>query len=245
MGKNAREKAERRDARKKDKQERMAKIAATILSPAVILETRRGVLEAGAKVESCILSTRVFVDMALRLGFRCTPVVVEAMVMNPAASEIAREVEALDMEPTSQEFMEKCAEEGGHFVILGAHDPVVDGPLREGFWVGHLVAIMEDHRGSLHLVDVSLDQAARPKKKMLIRPAAFPVPDEFLEGSVTVRYVQKTKDGECFIDYRARPYETGYEDSPDWARRFAPVVTTTPDDGLSLSIQELDPEEDQ
>lgn len=240
MGRNGRIKRERRSSRQrsvKETADARTRLAALLLSRPVIEQCRKAVLDAGAIRESCILSTRVFVDLALSMGFRCAEVVVESCAMNPVASVINKGMEEHGAEHARDEdTLRELQERGGYIVVLGA---IAEGePPEPGFWVGHLVAMFEDPSGQLHLVDVSLDQATRPKKCMLLRPTAFPVPDEFLDGVKIARLSMETPDGECLIDYQARPDEMGYLQSPDWARRFQTKLSTKPDGSPVISILE-------
>ena len=245
MGRNGRIKRTRRSSRAREAQEvkdSRTKLAALLLSRPVVEQCRKAVLDSGAVTNSCILSTRVYVDLALSLGFRCAELVVEACAMNPVASAIGKGLEEHGSDRARDaDALRELVERGGYVVVLGAID---EGEvLKPGHWVGHLVALLEDPTGQLHLVDVSLDQATRPKKCMLLRSTAFPVPDDFVDGVRIARLSMETPDGECLIDYQARPDEMGYLRAPDWSRRFQVHLTTKSDGSPVVTIHEHHVEE--
>lgn len=231
----------KQEARAKKAEKRMA-ISALLLQRETLLQVRKGILDAGARPDSCILSTKLYVELATRMGFRCRESVVEATVMNPAAAELARDFDdyaGTVFGPGMDDDLAKAmmATEA-RTVVLGSHDPELDGPLGENKWAGHLVAILEDHAGQLHLIDLSLDQATRPKKRILLRPTGFPIKEELLDGDTVARLVMQTPDGECMVDYIVRPNGTGYEASKDWNRKFEPILTTH-GDKMQFSVREF------
>lgn len=214
--------------KRKVKKTKLELLAPTMVAPEFLFAMRRAILESGARIDSCILSTRMYVDLAIRMGFRCAPMVVEACAMNVTISSVAEEIDgyAADYDDEIHNLL-YGAEGDPYMVILGAEDRDVlfTGPPDPNKWPGHLVAVIDLPGPGLYAVDLSLDQAARPKKRLLCRPAAFPVNDEWCMGEKVCRLRQSSVDGDLFIDYQARPEESSYEDSPDWQRRFSPTFT--------------------
>jgi hypothetical protein len=65
------------------------------------------------------------------------------------------------------------------------------------------------------LIDLTLPQASRPQRGILMAPAAIQVGDDFLDG--TDRRVVTMNGSE--LHYQARPEDQSFMRSPDWCDR--------------------------
>lgn len=207
MGKNARLKRERRAARRRTS-------AAFLTDPDIVRAMRRAILGSGASRDSCICSTKIFVQTARVIGSTARPMTVEACALNPVATEWFRE-HGWDSDPTRDELRE-LGKRGGYFLVLGARGEAPSGP---NAWPGHLVAITE---GATHLVDVSIDQAHRPQRGVsmtgpLVLPIERTMREAFLAGKNELTL--EREDGVTLI-YHAHPDDQSFTTSPDWQRDY-------------------------
>lgn len=159
-------------------------------------------------VDSCIASTRVAVNVMERLGYAAHPMSVSCTVFNPAMTQKMEETGSWPKD--AAEFDQWIADLGAWNVSLGLRPPGYHG------FVCHLVAIINRHV----LVDLSLDQATRSAKNMILHPFASVVPPAFLEGMPFI-----TRQDGMLIIYKQTP-ETGWKLSPNWVNRwqYEPVV---------------------
>ena len=212
MGRNARLKRERREKRQQELDEAWAYFT----SRHFLREVRRMILDSGALASSCICCTKVLCQIGESLGLDVRPLVVETSVFNPVFTE---HIEKNGLDPSDDE-MREMGEKGGRFVVLGARDE--REPSGPNMWPGHLVALMQAKGKPPTVIDLSIDQANRLKKDILItEPVVFGVPSEFAKGTVLAQGIVGTKAGKiCFV-YRAFPDDKSYEVSPDWNRDYA------------------------
>jgi len=211
MGRNARLKRERREKRRKSLNEAWL----FFTSRGFLKQVRQMILDAGANVNSCIACTKILVELGTTVGLDIRPLTVEASVFNPVFTEHIKE-HGIDPE---EDDMVRLGEAGGRFVVLGARDErEPNGP---GMWPGHMVAVMRAKGKPVTVIDLSIDQASRPKKDInIVDPLVFGVPDEFTQGTSVATGIYGTKVGQiCFI-YRGFPEDTSYEAAPDWQRSY-------------------------
>ena len=212
MGRNARLKKQRRE----EERRKINEAWGFFTSRGFLNQVRKMILDSGASVNSCICCTKVFVQLANTVGLNAIPLTVEASVFNPVFADWI-EVNGLD---PSDEDMVRMGEKGGRFVVLGARDE--RQPKDSNSWPGHLVAVISAKGKPTTVIDLTIDQANRPKKDILIRdPLVFGVPDNFTDGGVVATGFMGTKAGKIAFVYRAFPEDTSYEVSPDWQRDYA------------------------
>jgi hypothetical protein len=151
--------------------------------------------------DSCIAATKIAIDVLAHYHILAEPLAVKVMIFNPAF--VQRIENGADI-PISGEITKQWSEEDGSWCLgLGY------GESAPNKWPGHLVAIVRDHGW---LIDLSLDQAARPKRDINVGPAAFDVASEFLRGEAP--HIQ-TINGSV-LKYMAFPTDTSYDVSPNW-----------------------------
>jgi hypothetical protein len=210
MGRKARLKRERRQKRIDDLNEAWGYFT----SRSFLSEVRRMILDSGTDPSSCIACTKVLCQLGEDLGVDISPIVVETSVYNPTFAEY---IEKNGLDPTAEEMM-RLGRAGGRFVVLGSR---LDREPEPDKWPGHLVALMKAKGKPTTVIDLSIDQANRPKKDINITdPVVFGVPDGFVDGSyVAVGYAGTSAGKICFV-YHAIPEDTSYEESPDWQRDY-------------------------
>jgi hypothetical protein len=173
----------------------------------VALSAVRPIISSVYTVESCVLSTRMAVDIARRYGVDAYPLSVEALVMNPIMARLDA-----DHGPTPDR--SGWAAQGAAMVWLGKGD---EAP-QPGKWPGHLVAVI-DRRW---LLDLSADQAHRPQYDIhLTEPLVFPVTEGFLRGRQDA--VLDVQDGEQGagqrLVYHTTPGNDTWRTSDAWTMR--------------------------
>jgi len=226
----ARERQGIRRSRKEAEAQRQRNLGAFLTARETLAKMRQGILDSGARRDSCILSTKLYCELGSRMSFRVAEMAVEACAMNVPASRVAHDIDDYSgSEAACSEIARRLVREKGHMVVLG--DPRAEG---DG-WTGHLVAVIETPEGLVG-IDLSLDQASRPKKLMVLRPVSFPVTDEWLNGETVARLRLNTVDGDVLVDYRARPFETGYLESPDWTRTYNPILSVN-ENGIQFNME--------
>jgi hypothetical protein len=226
MGRNARLKKQRRIQRNQEAWDQF-------LKPGYLTEIRQMILASGATADSCICATKVLCQIGESLGLRVKPLVVEAYVYN-AAFVMHFANYGFDVD---EKVMAEIAERGGRYVAVGCRqDP--DRVPEEGKWLGHLVAVVfppRDVQARPHVVDISMDQAHRPEKGLLLQEAiTFPIPSKrFLTGNEDAIGLTDVGGVKMCIAYKAYPGVTDYEVSPDWQRDYeAKAHDSVPLDGL-------------
>jgi hypothetical protein len=212
MGHQSRLKQARRDKRQRSLDEAWD----FFTSRKFLWQVRKMILDSGARVNSCICCTKVFVELGTTVGIDIQPLTVETSVFNPI---FTNHIEQHGLSPSDAE-MHKLGQEGGRFVVLGPRDG--REPHSPNAWPGHLVAIMRAKGKPTTVVDLTIDQANRPAKDINVTdPLVFPVPEGFLSGKSVAMGIVGTKVGKiCFV-YRAFPEDRSFEASPDWQRDYS------------------------
>jgi len=183
----------------------------TDLSPEVWADElpllRRDMLDVGFSPDSCVAAARIFIDVAGYFGLAARPAPVWLTVVNAEylklmeAGEDAFTAAVLDLDALSPQAAKKP---GGPWRVDIGH-PETPGDLVIGHVVVHLPA-------TDLLIDLSIDQAARPHKNIVDLPMIF-----FGDPVSDVGY--SLPDGGGML-YRAVP-EHRYLQSPNWKRRGA------------------------
>jgi len=140
-------------------------------------ESRRVVLEAGYRADSCILSAKVVHEVLRVRGRRARPITVRWVLMNTAYLDHLEEIAAADW---SRELYPDAWSVG-----IGYGEDV-ERPGEPMGWAGHL-AVLTD---SGYLVDPAVDQGTRTTHGIVAEPMCLPLPDGLIppEGlAVTLR----------------------------------------------------------
>lgn len=161
-----------------------------------------------ARPDSCILTTRMAVRAAGHYGIELQPVHVYLSLFNPWAT---RQIELYHNEhgrwPDGHELERICKSPKGHSIGLGI-PPVGQGPQD----VGHVIAL-----GSGIFLDASIDQAARPLKRINVYPFWYP----YVNHDATARFLEQkenivvTLEG-CILIYKLETRGINIKTSADW-----------------------------
>jgi hypothetical protein len=177
---------------------------------AALAATARAEILRDFRADSCIVSTRIALEVLRRFGVGGYALSVRAMIANAPFLERLKGGAA---PPAGHEdALRWAAEDGAWLIGLGFGEA---GP---GRWPGHLVVIAERR----WLVDLSLDQASRPQRSIVLRPLVAVVGEPFLRG----RKALEVPMGGSLVRYEAVPRDRSYRNAPDWddPRRWAPAV---------------------
>jgi hypothetical protein len=155
---------------------------------------------------TCILHTRLAIMRARQDGIRARALACRVHVQN---AEWVALTERLGHPPTEADF------EGTEAWAMGIGFGQGEG--RPGY-DAHVVTVVEER----YVLDLTIDQANRPQRNILLRPGHFEARDGFLDGEVGIGYEQKGSH----VLYTALPDERGYLTVPDWTmvRAGDPVV---------------------
>jgi hypothetical protein len=161
----------------------------------------------GKRKDCCISAARALTRVFDYFRIPNRPLVVTALVFNPALTE---RIEREESESTNLEVLR----DGEWSVGLG------DERAPSKTWSGHIVVALT--KNGL-LADLTLDQASRPEHNITLpAPALAEASPAFLEGMETTVGVING----CLVVYRPRPADRSYEQSPDWTlrERTDPIV---------------------
>jgi hypothetical protein len=155
--------------------------------------------------DSCIAAARVLIDVFDRLHAKVRPLSVVVDVIN--AAMVARaEAEGGRLPADTEEYQRWIEESGCWWLTLGC-----GGDPKPGRWSGHVAVVAWEKV----LIDLSLAQASRPQRGIVLAPAAIQVGRDFLSGSD--RRVVPMNGSE--LHYLARPEDRSFMRSPDWCDR--------------------------
>lgn len=175
----------------------------------------RPLFQEWAKTGSCILSTRVAVDVCHELGFRAEALSASVVVYNPAlAARLARG----EPPPQTPEDVlaawdaDRCWSVG---IGSGASPDakVLLRDTRARRWPGHLVALVDE----TWVLDLALYQFSRPERDIRLEPFFWRVTDAA---------ASPLQLNGCLLYYLPRPEDRSYLDSPDW-QTHRPTLTNS------------------
>lgn len=208
MGRAAREKRDRAIERRQEYFEKLT-------SASFVKRLRRTILDAGECKNSCIVSTAIYLRICREHGVKAEPLSVETYIYNkPFADWIV----AHDFSHPPREEAAKLGEQGGRYLVLGG--PLVrEMPEEAGNWPGHLIAVVRRPGGGHpFFIDLSIDQAHRPEKRIIIDEPYGGVIDNpgFLKGE-TAMWFRDRASGHLVL-YQASPNDTSFMDAGGWKK---------------------------
>lgn len=166
--------------------------------------------------DCCIAATRAALDVFARFGVESAPVACRAVIFNPAYRKRCDEGRPC---PDEEALVRAWDEDGSWTVAIGhGHPrPGQPGADRPGY-NGHLCLAMPERNGDVRpglVLDLTLAQASRPQRNILLGPTLFRPAPEFWAGHA-----------DCWVDVNgcAVGYHRlsialgseGYLDSPNW-----------------------------
>lgn len=169
--------------------------------------------------DSCIVSTRIAIDVFQEFNLLARPLVARMHAFNSAMACCLAEAREDNDAATYERWHH---ERGARAVHVGYAD---GHPVPRGYWAGHLVAVVERQV----LVDASADQASRPHLGISLPGViAEPVTPQFLAGMDGL--AGRLSNG-CGVIYQSFPRERSYRGADFWkgsraSRRVADTIIT-------------------
>ena len=170
-----------------------------------LIERGRPLILEIASARSCISSTRLAVEYLRGRNIKAEPLTVRAHVLSPAMVEKINQYGGL---PEDKATIDRWYEESDQ--VWGIGLGMSEIPAEAGNWPGHLVALVENK----YLLDLSIDQASRPERGLLLEPFFIEVPSDFLQGGGIS--VAATSGAE--LHYWARPADKSFLQAGDWRK---------------------------
>lgn len=171
------------------------------------------------RVDSCIVSTRICLNILEHHGFKCFALPCQVNIVNAPYRDFLMKKGRW---PKGEETKEIFEEKNGYAVGVG-HGYTKQGPkddIKESGsdkWPGHLVAIAVDEDNTHYLIDLSIDQASRPQYNMTLKPTALHIPPEMTQKEdVFVLDISQEDESIISVFYYSKPQKGGYESSKDW-----------------------------
>jgi hypothetical protein len=152
--------------------------------------------------DSCIVSTRIAIDVLDYFGIKAKALPVKLGAYNPLAWE------------SVEKGVEPDWNGGAWGVGIGTASPIAFTRQSPSGVDGHLVALVEDTT----LLDLSIDQASRPAKGITLAPYFGAIRPENLAGFEEGEGLVFRVDGDCRIVYWRHP-ERFHLQAPDWTDR--------------------------
>jgi len=192
------------------------KLMQRFLDPMHLLYLRKQILSSGARVDSCIWSIRVLIEItrAKWSRIKISPLTVELFVFNKIFADWIRE-NGFEIPPSVGV---RLGAMGGRYLVIGDREHIPE----EGKWPGHLVAIARTTTGEDYLIDLSIDQAHRPQKGISLRePLAFKITKpNFLQGKA----IETGNVNDCLLVYAPHLEDKSYETTPDWTKHYELLI---------------------
>lgn len=126
------------------------------------------------RTDSCIASTRIAIDVLAHYHIAAAPRPCRVFVSTPKL-----------WERISTDTFEKPFRPGEWSIGIGYPGAPLPPGHERGF-LGHMVALIEDGPNDI-LVDLSLDQASRPKRGFVLEPASIRLPREWRKEKLSIR----------------------------------------------------------
>jgi len=167
--------------------------------------------------DSCIAATRLCVTLATAAGVAARPLPLRAVAANRATTKDWTRTGVL---PTAHP-NRPLDPHAPWAVGIGFGPPDADPASRPGRYNGHLACLLEpDEPDAMAcLVDLALDQAARPERFLVLGAVSLPVSAEFLAGqSVAYRLLPPPNGADpCAVFYLVNPHDDEtWRLSRDW-----------------------------
>jgi hypothetical protein len=157
------------------------------------------------KPDSCIASTKVAIKVLTHFKINVRPQVMSLVGMNPIYRIL---FDAFGRHPTNDDadIAEAWLQKGAWMVAIDAATEV-----------GHVVAIADDEL----MIDLSLDQAKRPNKHLLLEPSIFQLPHDWKYRQELAYEARGMR-----IIYVPENHNDTFRKSNDWriSSRTTPVV---------------------
>jgi hypothetical protein len=178
---------------------------ARVARPVILTEFRR---------DSCIASTRIGIDALAYFGVSAIPVPLRVWVFNQRVLELVEQGASMDQIGELVRGVQSDALGGPWSMMIGAKVDGSDG------WAGHLMIGLPCFHT---LVDLSIDQASRPRKDLVFdEPLVFSLPKDEWWAAREKKHVHvghRAGSRAVLVLDRDVPDADGFRASPNWRRR--------------------------
>ena len=175
-----------------------------------LVKVARPIILESFSVDSCIASTRIAVDVLRYFEITAEPLPLIVTVFNAETVRLAHEGKTLE-EIGKIKNQSKVTDDGGPWSVGIGTGWSMKSTNGSEPWAGHLVAAIP---GKHIIVDLSIDQAARPHKNMHLEPFWTQVEDEWWGGDKPVTELNNA--GMSMILDRVAADPQGFLTSPNW-----------------------------
>jgi hypothetical protein len=152
--------------------------------------------------DSCIASSRVVFDLLRHYEMRPLAMACHVRILNAA---LLKRIEKEGRHPKDEAEIRKWSRGDGSWNIgLGG-----TGQVRPNRWDGHLVVLAY---GGV-MIDVSIDQANRPRKNIALKPIVMTVDPSWGTGEADA----PTMENGCLLVYRAIPGDRDWVRTTGWS----------------------------
>lgn len=174
--------------------------------PAVMARAVRQAVLAEFRVDSCIASTRVTIEVCRYWGLMARPQPTRVQAFTPTAWKLRDELVSLPVEQWPP---------GAYSVGVagGDHAP--------GRWNGHLVAVQ-----GRWIIDPSIDQLARPQHGLLVQASAWLMPEAWAGKLAPDETGQVALPDGTVIIYEALD-DWKFRQSPNWSAKLPAIKRVT------------------
>lgn len=157
--------------------------------------------------DSCVTNCKIALKVLNKFNIECFEVSVQVTAVNSVFRDFLIEHKRWPGTPEVKELIEK----GAYSVGIGFNSP-------DKQWIGHLVCVAKDEeKNCFYLIDLSIDQASRPKHGIPIKPLAWPIEEKFTqEEDLVVIDLAQNEDLISSLFYYSKLKNLGYKESPNW-----------------------------
>lgn len=177
----------------------------------------RPVIRTEFNADSCIASTRIALDVLAYFGVKAEAKPVMVVVLNAKAAKLAETMTLDEITKIAQGYSMEDTE-GPWTMMIGSGRSTRKDRNRKP-WSGHLVATIPDES---IIIDLSIDQAARPQKGLDPTPYWVRIPDRQWWANEVEVLPMLREDGTALLFNNKCPDPDGYLKSPNWDAKNDP-----------------------
>jgi len=185
-----------------------------VFAAAALITYASPVLKSEWAPDCCIAATRLALQVLRPLGFDAVALPVKALILSKELTVRCKSYAKETGKWPGPELQNQWLDLGGqyHSIFLGATDDEMRARGKEpkpDRFAGHLVALVDNQV----IVDLSLDQADRPNRGIILKPWAVPTQGRDL---VNPPFPTANVNG-CLVQY-VRSDADGWQAAPDWQK---------------------------
>lgn len=160
----------------------------------LLTEHGRPIIRRNFRADSCIASTAISIKVLNHFGIQAFPMPAHMAVFNQRYLDMMERLADRPEESITDEEKQYWLEEGAWSLEVEDRE------------VGHVVACTKKL-----LIDMSIDQATRPAKGIILTPLVLEIKEDFFEGEHAF-----TQMNDCLLVYQANPRRLDFLRSKDW-----------------------------